>query len=184
MNRELRRAQKKADEKQERDRARAKAARQEKRQRRRAKPKKKADPRPVNENATPEQRKRLPGRFSSLLTLFVTAFILLQAVTPILAQMSGGAAPEPQIFQLVVEVLYYALFGYFACLWLMRSGFQQALYIAMGTGIGLAVVSVAAQFIAQFYYPNLVPNFALLYAGIPAVILGAYLGRLVYQRAP
>ena len=183
MNRELRRAQAKAEAKAEKEKKRARrdkqARREERKVRRSAKPKQTAG----RANGKPRNP---PGRFSSVLTLMVVVFIVLQAATPILTALRGTEeVVRTDRFTLIVEILYYALLGYFAYLWLARAGVRRALYVASGLGAGLAVAAVGAQLIAaQTLSLGVAPKLELFYFGIPAVIGGAFLGQLVWTRAP
>lgn len=187
MNRELRRAQAKAEAKAEKEKKRARAEKRAKRdaavaRRQRPKAKNKASDAKAN---TKDRPRNPPGRFAHFLTLFVAAFIVLQAITPILSELRGTqeVIQEAQ-WSGIVEILYYALFGYFAYLWAMKLNVNKALYVASGIGAALAIVLVTVQFIAAQQFPSLVPNLQLFYFGIPAVIGGAFLGQLVWHRAP
>ncbi len=170
MNRQLRRAQEKKDRQKERDKDRAKAARRSKVTRRRQR--RRLVPRP-DEPQTPQTRKRQPGRFASLFTAATGLFIVLQALVPV---------PEVERlgFSFLVEVLYYLLFGYFVVTWLMRLGRPRALLYGALSGVGLALVLQ----LVRLALPALGLDLLLLAAAIPAVLAGAWLGRLVYLRAP
>ena len=183
MNRELRRAQAKAEAKAEKEKKRARAEKRAKRQAvvdRRKRPK--ANPKKTDTDSRPINP---PGRFATFATPIIALFILLQAATPILTELRGtqDVAQRTQ-FQGVVELLYYAPFGYFMYLLLMKRGAKNALYIAAGLGAVLAMVSVGAQLIAAQQLPGLLPNLQLFYFGIPAAIAGAFLGQVVWHRAP
>ena len=186
MNRELRRAQAKAEARAEKEKKRAKAEKRAKRNAavaRRQRPK--ANNKSSDTKASKDRPKNPPGRFAHFLTLFVAAFIVLQAITPILTELRGTqeVIQEAQ-WSGIVEILYYALFGYFAYLWAMKLNVNRALYVASGIGAALAILLVGAQFVAAQQFPSLVPNLQLFYFGIPAVIAGAFLGQLVWHRAP
>ncbi|MCA9837596.1 MAG: hypothetical protein KC422_11805 [Trueperaceae bacterium] len=169
MNREMRRAQEKADKKQEQAKERLKAERILKRQRvmqRRQQPRK---PREVS----PGERKKLPGRFSSLFTAMVAIFIVMQSIIP-------PASDQNQTLAFVINVLYYFMFGYFMYLWLARIQFKQALNVTIGAGIGLTLALLGA----QFAIPGLSPEFRLIFFAIPAVILGTFIAQFIFNKAP
>ena len=164
----MRRAQEKADKKQEQAKERLKAERREKRQRllQRRQNRRKA---PV---ANPQTPRKLPGRFSSVFTIMVAVFIVLQSVVP----PTPGQNPT---FAFVINVLYYFMLGYFMYLWLARVQFRQAFNVTIAAGIGLTLAMVAA----QVAIPGLNPEYRLLFFAIPAVILGSFIGQLIFTRS-
>ncbi|CAN5831738.1 hypothetical protein BH24DEI2_BH24DEI2_15710 [soil metagenome] len=164
MNRQLRRAQEKADDKKAKEKQRAKQSRQTKTQTRRAKrsePKKAAAP--------VKRRPDLFYRFAGPITIFTTAFIALQALRPV-----------ENTIELVVQVAYYFIFGYGLSLWLFKRGQANAQYIAAGVGVAVAV---GAQFLPlAFPALLLVPNLQLMLLAAGLSIVGALLGQWVHSR--
>ncbi len=175
MNRQLRRAQEKSDEKAEKDKQKAKQARVEKRQRRIVKRQEQREKRKEEgSEAKPKvikDPKRLPGRFSSILAIMTLGFIVLQAVIPV-------ADSQNPTFALVIQVIYYLLFSYFLYLWLARSQFKQALYLTVGVGVAVTLGLIGL----QLALPNVTPDFQMMPLGIAAVIIGTLLGQLVFNR--
>ncbi|MGL4610008.1 MAG: hypothetical protein ACRCYY_10030 [Trueperaceae bacterium] len=179
MNRQMRRIQKKAEEKQYAERDKFKAKRSEKRQRvlsrRRERLASSSNSNKSNNNNAGGLHKTKVGRFSGIFLLVVAAFIILQAVLPRPEEGEGGISQ----FSFVIEVLYYVLFGYFAYLWLARRNQPNAFPIAGAAGAILALLLQGL----LFALPNLEPNLQLLALAIPGSVLGAFLAQLVYSRA-
>ena len=170
MNRQLRRAQEKADQKQTRDKKKAKAAKREKRTRRREKRASSKANRTANKTSAPARRRPdLFFRFAGPITMFTTVFIILQAIAP---------RPEQNSIGMIVEVAYYFIFGYGLCLFLMKRARPNALQVSIAAGIGLAALLQ----IAVFFMPELEPNLLILLAGSVTVVLGALAGRWVANR--
>ena len=170
MNRQMRRVQKKAEEKQWKERDQLKAERLTKRQnifKRRSTPKK-SDSSP---RAGLEKSKI--GRFAGIFALVSIFVIVLQTLIP-----TTGTDQNPT-FLLIVQVLYYLLFGYFVYLWLERRNRPNALYWTIGIGLALIVIVNVAALLMPVVNPDL--RIAVLGAGM--VGLGAYLARLIYIRA-
>jgi len=174
MNRQVRRIEKKKELKAEKDKAKAKAERQARREQRRE-----ARKRPRGEDAKNVQgaekekqrpRQSNPGRFSGALMAATVFFISLQAVAP----TDGSIASQ------VVSASFYLLFGYFAVLWMMRRGASRPLAVAIGGGALMALVTLAS----QLFQPGLEPLPIMLGLTIPLTVAGAFLGRLVWNRAP
>jgi hypothetical protein len=175
MNRQMRRIQKKAEEKQNLERDRLKSKRIEKRQRVLSRRRERVANRMSGGGSSTGLQKTKVGRFSGVFLLIVTAFIILQAVLPRPEADTGGIGQ----FSFIIEVLYYVLFGYFGYLWLARRGQANAFPIAGGAGAVLAVLLQGALYLV----PGLEPNGLLLTLSIPASVVGAFLAQLVYSRA-
>jgi hypothetical protein len=177
MNRQMRRIQKKAEEKQNLERDRLKTKRSEKRQRVLSRRRERVANRISggSSSSTSGLQKTKVGRFSGIFLLVVTAFIILQAVLPRPEGETGGLGQ----FSLIIEVLYYVLFGYFGYLWLARRNQPNAFPIAGGAGAVLAILLQGALYLI----PGLEANGLLLALAIPASVLGAFLAQLVYSRA-
>ncbi len=171
MNRQMRRVQKKAEEKQWKERDQLKAERLTKRQnifKRRSTPKK-------SDSSSPRSslQKSKIGRFAGIFALVSTFVIVLQTLVP-----TTGTDQNPT-FIFIVQVLYYILFGYFVYLWLERRNRPNALYWTIGIGLALIIiVNVAALLI-----PAVNPDLRIAVLGAGMVGLGAYLARLIYIRA-
>lgn len=165
MNRQLRRAQEKSDEKKAREKQRAKRSRQTKTRARREKqsePKDKPAPRA-------KRRPDLFYRFAGPITVFTTVFIVLQALRPV-----------ENTIELVVQVAYYFIFGYGLALWLFKRGQKSAQYIAAGIGVALAVGTQ----LLPLALPQLllVPNLQLMLLAAGLSVAGAVLGQWVHSR--
>lgn len=172
MNRQVRRAEKKKELKAEKDKAKAKAERRARRDQRlqaRKRPRGEEGAKPA-EAGGQGPRQSNPGRFSAALMAATVFFISLQAVAP-----TDGSMPSQ-----VVSASFYLLFGYFAVLWMMRRGAQYALAVAIGAGALMAVVTL----ISQLFQPGLEPLPIMLGLTVPLTVAGAFLGRLVWNRAP
>jgi hypothetical protein len=102
-----------------------------------------------------------------------TFVIVLQTLIP-----TTGSDQNPT-FLLIVQVLYYLLFGYFVYLWLERRNRPNALYWTIGIGLALIIVVNAA----SLFMPVVNPDLRIAVLGAGMVGLGAYLARLIYIRA-
>lgn len=199
MNRQFRRAQEKQDKRQEKERERRRSERRSKR--RRSRPAR-VKPKPSGngsaekgkeitagageeskETATKgaaggkgEQkqasRKRLPGRFSGVLTFVTVFFISLQGAAPIEEEQATVGAS-------LISAGFYLMLGYFATLWFMRRGVNRAPMMSVIGGVILAG-SVTAATLIQGRELDLL----LLALVIPALIAGSLLGRLVFVASP
>jgi hypothetical protein len=175
MNRQMRRIQKKSEEKQNLERDRLKSKRVEKRQRVLSRRRERVANRMSSGNSSSSLQKAKIGRFSGVFVLLVAAFIVLQAILPRPEADAGGIGQ----FSFIIEVLYYVLFGYFGYLWLARRGQANAFPIAGGAGAVLALLLQGVLFLL----PGFEPNVQLLVFAIPASVLGAFLAQLVFSRA-
>jgi len=176
MNRQVRRIEKKKELKAEKDKAKAKAERQARReQRREARKRPRSEDGAASSGAEKQGREKgprqsNPGRFSGALMAATVFFISLQAVAP-----TDGSIPSQ-----VVSASFYLLFGYFAVLWMMRRDARRPLLIAIGAGVAMGGVTLAS----QLFQPDLEPLPIMLGLTIPLTMAGAFLGRLVWNRAP
>ncbi len=181
MNRQMRRVQKKAEEKQNLERDRFKAKRVEKRQRVLSRRRERVANRLSgndggnNSGTNTGLQKTKVGRWSGVFLLVVTAFIILQAILPRPEAEAGGIGQ----FSFVIEVLYYLLFGYFGYLWLARRNQPNAFPIAGAAGAVLAALLQGLLLLL----PGFEFNLQLLLFAMPASVLGAFLAQLVYSRA-
>ncbi|MDT3681409.1 MAG: hypothetical protein ROY82_02865 [Truepera sp.] len=189
MNRQLRRAQAKLDEKAEKEKDKKRQARRQRidsiRAKRRTKPGSKPTGKSAGEAApdlkkvnvkslTKEQQRKLPGRFSGALMIATVFFIVLQAAVP---------PEESTVATSLTGAGFFLLFGYFSVLFQLRQGRDNALTMTLITGLALCLGVLAT----RFFGPNagLDLNFGiLLAAGAVGVVGGAYLGRLVFYAAP
>lgn len=189
MNRQLRRAQAKLDEKAEKEKDKKRQARRQRidsiRAKRRTKPGSKPTGKSAGEAApdlkkvnvkslTKEQQRKLPGRFSGALMIATVFFIVLQAAVP---------PEESTVATSLTGAGFFLLFGYFSVLFQLRQGRENALTMTLITGLALCLGVLAT----RFFGPNagLDVNFGiLLAAGAVGVVGGAYLGRLVFYAAP
>ena len=179
MNRQIRRVEEKKERKAEKEKAKAKAERQKRKrerseQRKRAAPAKKQEGGSDGDAKAPKAqagpRESNPGRFSGALTAATVFFIALQAVAP-----TDGTVPSQ-----IVSASFYLLFGYFSVLWMMRRGSPRAIQVAV---IAAALMGVVT-FLSQWLQPALQPAPLMLALILPLAVAGAYLGRLVWNRAP
>ncbi len=188
MNRQIRRAQAKLDKKAEIEKERRKQARREKvadiKERRRARREsaraqfaagsgsdKAAKPAAAQRrDLTPEERKKLPGRFSGAFMFATVFFIALQAAVP---------AETKTVGQSLIGAGFFLMYGYFATLFLSRRGLPRAMTTAMVGGATLAIVLGVMQSLQG-------QDVDWLMVGLGAVgaPLGAYLGRAVFNAAP
>lgn len=185
MNRQLRRAQAKLDEKAEKEKSKKRQARRARidaiRSRRSSRPTTAAskgpagpDLRQVNVKAlTPEQRRKLPGRFSGALMIATVFFIVLQAAVP---------PEESSVVTSLTGAGFFLLFGYFSVLFQLRQGRPNAITMTLVTGAALTLGVLATRFFGTATGLDL--NFVILVlVGAAGVVGGAYLGRLVFYAA-
>jgi hypothetical protein len=190
MNRQLRRAQKKQDEKADKDRRRKRADRRSRianlraeRSRRRSDVAKRREEGKSGGDASPARsgggRMRNPGRFSGVLLIATIFFISLNAAVS-RPDVEAGASflNSPEAFS-VIGALYYALFGYFAVMWLNRRQLGRPVALALFAGVMLALGGEAAKLIQGEYTPDLL--FLALLA--PALLLGTLGGRWVHDNS-
>ncbi len=187
MNRQLRRAQAKADKRADEERAKKRQARRDKveeirarrkRQRESAKERarspeqgRQSQGRPAQSKPlTPEERKKLPGRFSGVFMFATLFFIALQAAVPVEDKQGG---------QSLIGAGFFLMYGYFATLYLSRRGLPRALPTAVVGGVTLAAVMAVMQTVQGQPIDWLMCGLGAV--GVP---IGAYLGRAVFNAAP
>lgn len=184
MNRQLRRAQAKLDQKAEKEKqlkrdARAEKVQQLKAQRKQRreriveknseqKEKKKAPPIKFDGPPSKELLKKLPGRFSGALMIASIFFIVINSAVPVeeegvLASITGGG--------------FYLLYGYFSVLFLSRRGMPNGFVLTVITGL----ILVAGMIAGRFFIPELPHDWLMMGIAAPGVVLGAYLGKLVWD---
>src|SRR5690625_5150676 len=183
MNRQLRRAQAKLDQKAEREREQRKAARKarvqqlknERKQRREAAVRKTEDQQREQITAerpagppTKEQLKKLPGRFSGVLMIASLFFIVINSAVPV---------PEQTVLTSVTGAGFYLLYGYFSVLFLSRRSIPNGFKLTTITGLLL----VAGMIAGRFFIDDLAHDWLLMGLAAPGVVLGAYFGRLVFD---
>ena len=188
MNRQFRRAQEKQDKKQQKEKTRRREERKAKvrqmRQARRERSEKKGqrDARGEKGDSQPAPARsggRVPGRFSGVLAAVTVFFISLQGAVPESQQQEEQLAGWQEAIEPYVYPGFYLMLGYFATLWFMRRGSERAPLISVIGGTLLAASVVVAQLIREIPLEPL--SLALV---VPALILGAYLGRLVFVATP
>ncbi len=179
MNRQLRRAQAKMDKKAEIEREKKKAARREKVQELRERRRRQRDTAQARAASaapgerrtyTPEERKRLPGRFSGAFMFATVFFIALQAAVPVEDKTTVNS---------LIGAAFFLMYGYFATLFLSRRGLPRAMTTAAVGGVTLAVVLAVMQ--ALQGQPV---DWLMCGVGAVGVPVGAYLGRAVFNAAP
>lgn len=177
INRQLRRAEEKKERKAEREKERVKAERIARREeRRKARRAQLAKPAGDASNGSDRAERKTgprqsnPGRFSGALMFATVFFISLQAVAP-----TDGTIPSQ-----LVSASFYLLFGYFAVLWMFRRGAQRELTVTIIGGALMAIVTL----VSQWLQPTLEVQPIMIGFAVPLTVLGALLGRLVWNRAP
>ena len=178
----LRRAQAKLDEKAEREKQKKKQARKDKvsaikerrKQRRLSGVKPEAPKAPVSlSSLTPEQRKKMPGRFSGGFMIATVFFIILQGATP---------PPDDQKVQgAFVGAGFFLMFGYFSTLFLLRRGNEKAFGFTITSGLALAVGLLFTRLIGPAAGTMDLWFLVMVGVGAAGVVLGAYLGRSVFN---
>jgi hypothetical protein len=173
MNRQFRRAQEKQDKKQEKEKTRRREERKARlRQLRSSRARR--EPKRTSGGAQqqqPAQRGRLPGRFAGVLAAVTVFFIALQGVAPVEA--------DPGLGDSLVGAGFYLMLGYFGTLWFMRRDIVRAPLVTVIGGVLLAAV-VTVTGVVQERQPDLLA----LGLVIPALVIGALLGRLVFRATP
>lgn len=182
MNRQLRRAQAKLDQKtekekqQKRDARAAKVAqlkneRKQRRERALEKGVKKNPDQPKPTFSGPpskEQLKKLPGRFSGVLMIASLFFIVINSAVPV---------PEQTVLTSVTGAGFYLLYGYFSVLFLSRRGMPNGFTLTTITGLLL----VAGMIAGRFFMKELEHDWLMMGLAAPSVVLGAYFGKLVFD---
>lgn len=190
MNRQLRRAQQKQDERFDKERQKKKDKRQEKiaslrarRVRRREEARARAEARRRGEEVPAETTaaapkatgsKRRPGRFSAALMMATVFFIVLQSAVP---PESPG---ELDVLRSVTSAGFYLLFAYFSTLWLMRRDTPRPIMMTLISG-GMLTLGVE---VAKRFQPDMTTDWLMLALAVPFLVAGAFLGRLVYVNSP
>lgn len=176
MNRQIRRAQAKQDQKAERDKAKRKEARRERvrtvraRQAERRKAAADGKPSAAARPPTEQERKRMPGRFSGALMIATVFFIVLQAAVP---------ASETTTMSSITGAGFFLLFGYFSALFLLRRGAPNARVMTIVSGLAL----VAGVAVTRLFAPEGQVDWLMIGLGAPGVVGGAFLGQLVFYGA-
>jgi hypothetical protein len=119
----------------------------------------------------PAQRGRLPGRFAGVLAAVTVFFIALQGVAPVEADRG---LPES-----LIAAGFYLMLGYFGTLWFMRRDLVRAPLVTVIGGVLLAAVVTVTGLVQERQ-----PDLLALALVIPALIIGALLGRLVFRATP
>jgi hypothetical protein len=189
MNRQLRRAQQKQDEKFDKERQKKKDKRQAKvsalkdrRERRRAESLARAEARKRGEtpaeapkqDGSPAAKRKRPGRFSAALMMATVFFIVLQSAVP--PENPG----EIDVLRSVTSAGFYLLFAYFSTLWLMRRDTPRPIMMTLISG-GMLTLGVE---VAKRFQPDMTTDLLMLALAVPFLVAGAFLGRLVYVNSP
>ncbi|TVR85580.1 MAG: hypothetical protein EA416_16640 [Trueperaceae bacterium] len=189
MNRQLRRAQQKQDEKFDKERQKKKDKRQAKvsalkdrRSRRRAESLARAEARKRGEtpaeapkqDGSPAAKRKRPGRFSAALMMATVFFIVLQSAVP--PENPG----EIDVLRSVTSAGFYLLFAYFSTLWLMRRDTPRPIMMTLISG-GMLTLGVE---VAKYFQPDMTTDLLMLALAVPFLVAGAFLGRLVYVNSP
>ncbi|HEX7002613.1 MAG TPA: hypothetical protein VF168_00290 [Trueperaceae bacterium] len=183
MNRQFRRAQEKQDKKQQKEKTRRREERkakvsqmrQARRQRSDAKQTRETGAEKAPDGSTKPTRGRAPGRFSGVLAAVTVFFITLQGTSAEEEDLVGWQeAAQPFVYP-----AFYLMLGYFATLWFMRRGTDRAALMSVLGGVLLAIGVTVARLVQDLPLEPL-PLVLIL----PALVLGAYLGRLVFIATP
>lgn len=168
MNRQLRRANERSDKRREKEKERKRSA-PLRPQASTKTGKSRSDPAPRKLSGGILGRKNITG------VLFIITIILMvmQAVLPNLNTPQGN----PTLF-VVVQALYYAMFGFYGVVWIARMGANKPLYVTIAVGVGFALL---LQMVAGFL-PLVEPSYAVLAASLPATILGAMFGQWMQRQ--
>jgi hypothetical protein len=173
MNRQFRRAQEKQDKKQEKEKARRREERKAKLRRLRRSRARTAPKAPAGDGQRQQApaRGRLPGRFAGVLAAVTVFFIALQGVAPVEEGRGLGES--------LISAGFYLMLGYFGTLWFMRRDVVRAPLVSVIGGVLLAAAVTVTALIQERQ-----PDFLALALAVPALILGALLGRLVFRATP
>lgn len=192
MNRQLRRAQKKQDEKVDKERQQRKDKRQakvsslrERRAKRRQESLERARARKRGEESAKGQassaaapaakgKGKRPGRFSGALMMATVFFIVLQSAVP--PEQVG----EVDVLRSVTSAGFYLLFAYFSTLWLMRRDTPKPIMMTLISG-GMLTLGVE---LAKYFQADMGTDWLMLALALPFLVAGAFLGRLVYVNSP
>ncbi len=198
VNRQLRRAEEKKEKKAEKEKERAKAEKAARRRERREARKARAARRAAGGNAKGGDAKGsagnggeakggdagakeggarrrplagAPGRFSGVLMSATLFFIALQAVAP---PSDDGLVAD------LVSASFYLLYGYFGTLWMLRRGAPRARFVVVLGGALMVVMTLGV----QIFSPDLPVAVRMVALALPLTLSGAYLGQLVWEKAP
>lgn len=170
----MRREQKRLDKKNEKERSRKKESRRsrlrELRQRRAAPARKRASGGGEGGDRGP---RRPPGRFAGILAVVAGLGITLLPLNSLSEERTTAML-------LFFYAAYFLMFGYFVVQWMLRRGSSRAMATALVVGAALAVgVGVTVLTAPEGGAEDLIG----LAVGVPALGLGAWLGRLVWTKA-
>lgn len=184
MNRQLRRAQEKQDKRLDKERAKKRQSRSQRlaelravRRRNRESMKQKYE---KDKQAKAQSKgrddekvdpKKLPGRFSGVLTLVTVFFVTLQGAAP--------AAGEQELVSSAITAGFYLMLAYFGTLWFSRRQVPRPMLMAILGGVLVGVSVIVAALIQ-----NREPDLLAFGLGVPGLVIGGYLGQLVFNMAP
>lgn len=176
MNRELRRIQKKADEKKGKEKTKNKQKRvskiQNKRQKRKDKIIKKSNSKSKSsKSGFNTDRSKFAVRMAAPFTIFTAFFIGVQVFVP----TKESDTFNPAITQ-AIEIAYYLFFGHFLMIWLLKRGMKKALWYAIPAGLILTAGLQAANYLVN---QNL--NLQVLAFGSMAAVAGSISGHFFYR---
>jgi Flp pilus assembly protein TadB len=170
MNRQLKRAQKKQEERAEKLKSKKKEYRQDKRQRQKVKrTEAKTRTKPISKTEQKERAKRIPGRFSNIMTFVTLFFISLNSISPVNLE---NFWPD-----VLLKSAYYVFLGYFMTLWLARRGTPNpavttfAFSVLIGSGLELM----------KLVFRQPLDPFHIIFA-LPAAALGVVFARWIVNR--
>lgn len=172
MNRQIRREQERKQEKQDKEKQKRRSDRRKRRQRtKKSRERRREEGNGGKSEDRPAKGGRRPGRFSGALAAATVFFILLQSIVP---------TEDTSLLSTFVSAGFYLLFGYFSTLWLLRRGTPRAVVFSLVAG-GMLGFGVE---LGKLLQPQLTFDPVLAAMILPAIVLGALLGRLVYFNTP
>ena len=190
MNRQLKRANEKSEQRRERDQAKRKAHKQASRILRtaqpRPEPKRKADKKGGARAGGAKDNKPDLGInrpwIAQIYLVFLVILLLSQAFIP---QRTDTAA-------FVIHGFFYLVLGYFLCLWLARRGTKRALFYSVAGGLLLALLVEGLKYVLPSVLPPLTqptpgassaPNLLLVAVAAPGIVAGSFLAQFFYRRS-
>lgn len=178
MNRQIRRANEKSDQRRERDQTKRKDQKQASRILRSARPTPAAKPSSSRSGSDrPKTAMSRPWVVRAYL-IFSVFVILSQAVVP----------QRTDILSLVVHAFFYVTLGYSLCLWLYQRGTKRAFIFTLVGGLLLALLVEGIKFAVPAPSQALPgtttgPNLLFVALAVPGLLLGSWLGQYIYRRS-
>ncbi len=180
MNRQIRRANEKSDQRRERDQTKRKEQKQASRILRTARPSPAVRRKPSSSPSGSERPKPAMSRpwVVRAYLIFSMFVILSQAVVP----------QRTDTLSLVVHAFFYVTLGYSLCLWLHQRRTKRAFIYTLVGGLLLALLVEGLKFVipapSQALPGTTVgPNPLFVALAVPGLLLGSWLGQYIYRRS-